>query len=315
MNVTQVALCPTFASHAAGRPALTPELLAATGARYSRSNDGLEEKNLCYTIYALRDPRDQEIRYVGITRQTIRRRMNSHLRNARKGATWHSAQWMRQLLRENLLPLVEILEKTNDPEREMFWIAYCCAQGYRLTNKTSGGISGYRHTTEARAKISQAGQNRFKDLTGQQVGRLTILEIAAHQPLRWLCVCSCGRQVVIKAQSFSSRGVRSCGCLSREQAAQRARERTKHGMWRSKEYLTWLGMRARCGNPRHARYECNGGRGIAVCPEWNDSFEQFLADMGPKPENKVLMRKDKTQNDSPQNCVWATRSELRKPSP
>jgi thymidylate synthase ThyX len=42
MKVTQVALCPTDASQAAGRPALTPELLAASGARYSRNNEGLE---------------------------------------------------------------------------------------------------------------------------------------------------------------------------------------------------------------------------------------------------------------------------------
>ncbi len=42
MKVTQVALRPTQASNEADRPALTPELLAATGARYSRSNDGLE---------------------------------------------------------------------------------------------------------------------------------------------------------------------------------------------------------------------------------------------------------------------------------
>ncbi|MCX6367067.1 MAG: FAD-dependent thymidylate synthase [Armatimonadetes bacterium] len=42
MRVTQVALRPTEASNSAGRPALTPELLAATGARYSRSNEGLE---------------------------------------------------------------------------------------------------------------------------------------------------------------------------------------------------------------------------------------------------------------------------------
>ena len=41
MKVTQVAICPTEGSTAAGRPALTPELLAATGARYSRNNEGL----------------------------------------------------------------------------------------------------------------------------------------------------------------------------------------------------------------------------------------------------------------------------------
>ncbi len=42
MKVTQVALRPTPASDAAGRPALTPELLAASGARYSRNNEGLQ---------------------------------------------------------------------------------------------------------------------------------------------------------------------------------------------------------------------------------------------------------------------------------
>jgi thymidylate synthase ThyX len=42
MKVTHVALAPTRAAREAGRPALTPELLAATGARYSRSADGLE---------------------------------------------------------------------------------------------------------------------------------------------------------------------------------------------------------------------------------------------------------------------------------
>ena len=42
MNVTQAAICPSQASQQAGRPALTPELLAACGARYSRNNEGLQ---------------------------------------------------------------------------------------------------------------------------------------------------------------------------------------------------------------------------------------------------------------------------------
>ena len=41
MKVTQVAIRPSEASQKAGRPALTPELLAASGARYSRNNEGL----------------------------------------------------------------------------------------------------------------------------------------------------------------------------------------------------------------------------------------------------------------------------------
>lgn len=41
MKVTHVAVCPSEAASKAGRPALTPELLAASGARYSRNNEGL----------------------------------------------------------------------------------------------------------------------------------------------------------------------------------------------------------------------------------------------------------------------------------
>ena len=42
MKATHVGLCMTEAARAAERPALTPELLAACGARYSRNNEGLE---------------------------------------------------------------------------------------------------------------------------------------------------------------------------------------------------------------------------------------------------------------------------------
>jgi len=42
VKVTQVSIQPTEAAQAAGSPSLTPELLAASAARYSRNNEGLE---------------------------------------------------------------------------------------------------------------------------------------------------------------------------------------------------------------------------------------------------------------------------------
>ena len=42
MKATLVSVCQTDAARDAGRVALTPELLAATGARYSRNNEGLD---------------------------------------------------------------------------------------------------------------------------------------------------------------------------------------------------------------------------------------------------------------------------------
>ena len=54
LRVTHVALTSTPDAKAAGRPELTPELLSATGARYSRSIDGLE------VILSKIDPSDME---------------------------------------------------------------------------------------------------------------------------------------------------------------------------------------------------------------------------------------------------------------
>jgi len=82
----------------------------------------------------------------------------------------------------------------------------------------------------------------------------------------------------------------------------------KHGMRYSKEYISWAGMKRRCYNPRRDGYEYYGGRGIAVCSQWRYSFNQFYADMGPRPEGTSLDRIDNDGNYEPNNCQWATAS-------
>lgn len=73
------------------------------------------------------------------------------------------------------------------------------------------------------------------------------------------------------------------------------------------EYQAWRAMIARCNNPRHPNYSDYGGRGIRVCPEWVESFDRFLSDMGTKPyDDYELGRIDIDGHYDPGNACWTT---------
>ena len=84
-----------------------------------------------------------------------------------------------------------------------------------------------------------------------------------------------------------------------------------HNPWKGKPtptYNSWRAMKERCSNPNNKFYYCYGGKGIFVCRRWN-TFQNFLKDMGERPEGKTLDRKDNNGPYAPWNCKWSDKYE------
>lgn len=153
---------------------------------------------------------------------------------------------------------------------------------------------------------------QVKDMTGQRFGLLTVVRLSGKDKrgeMIWECLCDCGNTTFTVGNRLRSGKTKSCGCLQRKHRKEGFNR--KHGMTDSRLYTAWLNMRNRCYSVNNIMYQNYGGRGICVCDEWRNSFENFMswANGNGYQEGLTLERINVDGNYEPSNCTWITKTE------
>lgn len=154
---------------------------------------------------------------------------------------------------------------------------------------------------------------KIEDYIGVKINRLTIKEQIFDKPnsphLRVIAICDCGNVKSYRLTHIISKETHSCGCYRNEKVSSAL---VKHNMTGTRTYKTWVKLKDRCNNEKDNMYYLYGARDISICDRWNvdhgGSFENFLEDMGERPEGCSLDRIDNDLGYCKQNCRWASAS-------
>ena len=118
-------------------------------------------------IYALTDPRDNSIRYIGYSKD-LSYRLYRHIKDGEKAGTknfkTYKCYWIAELLNLNMLPnIIQIEEHLNEhnvQEAEIMYISIFKKMGCHLTNGTDGGDGIPCMSDDIKRKISNSRKGK-----------------------------------------------------------------------------------------------------------------------------------------------------------
>lgn len=160
------------------------------------------------------------------------------------------------------------------------WKCRCELCG-RVSTVHAYRLTGGETTNCGCARNTNNGKRRFKDLTGQVFGRLTVIgfdhmeQDSSKDGIKrshscWKCRCECGNDCVVSSPNLVKGYTKSCGCLHTEASIALMKSLGTHGDSSSKLYRIYVGMVDRCHKPNNSGYYKYGAKGIKVCQEWHN---------------------------------------------
>lgn len=152
-------------------------------------------------------------------------------------------------------------------------------------------------------------ENNYKklyDITGKKIFKWTVLERRENRHgnvAYWLCRCECGYETEVCGRTIK-RGV-STQCIKCSRQENAVRTHGDCSKKKTKEYHIWRSIKNRCLNPNDKAYKNYGARGITICEDWKNSYENFLRDVGRKPFLEAsLDRIDNSMGYEKSNVRW-----------